>query len=181
MTSRIALLGTLAILLMQPVATLAQDAPALSPEEVLLNQALAGQYEINPRMASKIAAIQDARAQAARDAAVAAASSSSEAQVATQESSSAPVATTDTSLHAAAGNGASDLSPVELRLVQRFRDQQTLSKYGVNLDQNVADLHGGAPLAPTGSATSILLMTMALAAAVTMLMTKKYGWKLRLW
>jgi hypothetical protein len=175
MSTRLLVLGSLALLLMQPVSALAQesDGTILSPEDVLLQQALDGQYEINPRMAGRISELQQQRAADARAAAqLAASQQSSSAAIAETEPEVVTQETTPEVTHAAAP----EISLADQRLLDRLHQRQLDA-----LDAQLDGLHRGAPLAPTGAGTWLMLSAVTLAGALTLVLARRYKVSLKFW
>lgn len=180
MMRRLLLSLGIATALVAPVTALAEDpmAPILSPEEALLNDALSGGGYINPRLASKISDIQYQRfLQSRQERLVAQQSSSSEAPtvVATTSSSSAPVTVQiDTS---GLQSAAPVLSAADLRALERIhRNQMIASLYG-----DLPSLHRGAPLAPSGAGTWVMLSVAMAGVALTLWKAKRMGISMKFW
>lgn len=178
------LLGSLALCM--PFTALAQEAPAVSIEQVLLDQALNSEYPINSRMASRIAELQQLRAAEARATAYEELLKTS-APPAPEEEIDEPVLEEEPLYEAAPEGEGMEISAAELRLLERYRenaaDREVLARYGINLNAQGGPqtLHSGAPLAPTGAGMWILASALSLAAILTMLFAKQNGMKMKFW
>ncbi len=143
------------------------DAPTVSIEEMLLQQALNGERHIDGRMSRRILELQEkealAKLAAAEAALLAAQNPPEEEEVlysAAPDEEGTPVISADDGITVTSGGETITLSATSLRLLARLQNR---SGYA-----NPA-LHSGAPLAPTGPGTILAVFVMALAVGFTYL------------
>ncbi len=145
------------------------DAPSVSLEEMLLQEALSGQRHIDGRMSQRIQALQEKQQLeklAAMEAALLAAQSSSSAGV--QHAAASEEETYEEDIPTVSANGLQvtdgtqtiTLDAATFRMLARLQNR---TQYA-----NPA-LHSGAPLAPTGPGTILAVFAMALAVGFTYL------------